>query len=766
MTPDLRPIRSVLAALRGRLRGVRTVRGTALVVGGTAAVIVVSFLLDRFLDLPLAVRAVHLVLAVIGLCALGAWAFGPLRTKLDDADLAQALEDVVPDLRDRVASALDFERRLDDPEERESREMMRTVIRQASAYAQRVDPTSLVDGRPARRAATGAVSAALLVVIAAAIFPSDFSLWLERGVLLRDVEWPRRTHIRVLDFVADTPRVVTHGDGVQIVAEVDGVRPSELELHYEALEYPDDGGSPTITEEDSRRMFPLEDETGETGRYTFQFRAISTSFRFWVTGGDDDDREPVHVVRAMIPPRVASITARVTYPDYSKLPSVVVRESNFEVLTGSRVQLALVANMPLASARLVPDDGPVQHLELEGEQDRLSLDLTLHSDMQFHIELTAVAGQSNRPEQDRFLIRALPDRPPHVRVLFPVGRMYRTPNGLLPVKAYVKDDFGLVSARLRLFTDDAQLASRTVFPKPEDTRATDPATGPARLAKRADVYAPVEIDELGGEGSPALVPGDVLHVVLTATDNSHQENDAPEVAIEILSPEDLERRQTQRQVGLRDQLTQLRTHQRRTLDGIRELRAQVGARPADAGDLDRCRDLQVEQGRVGSEIDQFLRGIHRVFDAYVLNRLGSTPTTDRVIPMYHAALEAPTDESDEVFPRSLYDQIIEAKRERRLYDPNILGALLDIMDLGDSALRDLSPGVYEALRAWAGGDDPRPEMLDEAERRAVELEVLLRELDRRMDRWEDLNELIELARQITNRQRELTDDGETPGRSR
>ena len=30
--------------------------------------------------------------------------------------------------------------------------------------------------------------------------------------------------------------------------------------------------------------------------------------------------------------------------------------------------------------------------------------------------------------------------------------------------------------------------------------------------------------------------------------------------------------------------------------------------------------------------------VHRVFDAYVLNRLGSIPTIDRVLPMYHAAL--------------------------------------------------------------------------------------------------------------------------------
>jgi len=578
MTPDLRPIRSVLAALRGRLRAVRMLRATAYLVTGIAAAVVVSFALDRLLDLPLGVRAVHLALGVVGLSALGAWAFGPLRTKLADADLAQALEDVVPDLRDRIASALDFERRLADPEERESREMMRVVIAQASAHAQRVDPRALVDARPARRAATAAFVAALVVTVTAAALPSDFSLWLQRGILLRDVEWPRRTHIRVLDFEVDTPRVVTHGDDVQIVAEVDGVRPTELELHYEALEYPDDGGSPTVTEEDTRRMFPLEDESGQTGRYTFEFRAISTSFRFWVTGGDDDDRAPVHVVRAMVPPRVASITARVTYPGYSGLPSAVVRVANFEVLTGSRVQLQLSANMVLASARLVPEDGPVEDVALAGDGDRLELDLTAHTDLQFHLELTALTGQSNRPEQDRFLIRALPDQPPHVRMLFPIGRMYRTPDGVLPVKAYVQDDFGLAGAQLELFSDESAMVRRTLYPRAaESADAEGDADAPA-LVKRADMYEPVEIADLAGEGSTAVVPGDMLRVVLSATDNSGQENAAPDVSIEILSPEDLERRLAQRQVGLRDQLTQLRTHQRRTLDGIRELRSDLGDR--------------------------------------------------------------------------------------------------------------------------------------------------------------------------------------------
>ena len=140
-----------------------------------------------------------------------------------------------------------------------------------------------------------------------------------------------------------------------------------------------------------------------------------------------------------------------------------------------------------------------------------------------------------------------------------------------------------------------------------------------------------------------------------------------------------------------------------------------------------------------------------------MNRVGSVPTIDRLLPFYHDTLAQPVEDGEEVFSRALYDRIVAEKRERRLYDPEILGTLLEIMDHGDGARVDLSPGVYEALRTWSDGADARPETLEEAQRRAEQLEQRLRELDRSMDRWEDLNEIIELARQIAIRQKQIAD---------
>ena len=57
------------------------------------------------------------------------------------------------------------------------------------------------------------------------------------------------------------------------------------------------------------------------------------------------------VVLALVPPRVASIAGKVVYPKYAGLPDADVRDASIEVLKGSRVELAITANMPLALAR-------------------------------------------------------------------------------------------------------------------------------------------------------------------------------------------------------------------------------------------------------------------------------------------------------------------------------------------------------------------------------------------------------------------------------
>ena len=765
-SPRLGSIRTLLAGLRRRVRRTWALRGAAITLTAVLAALLVSFGLDWFLDLPLAVRAVHLALVAVGVLLVVRWALvKPLRVPMSEEDLAQAVEHGVPDLHDRLVSALDFERRLSNPDEPESRELMSEVVRDAATMASHLDAGLLVDERPARRAA--AVAAAVLAVCIAVVasMPAEFGLWVRRGILLSDLDWPRVTHIRVLGFPADGTRVVTRGDDLRITALVEGDEPRELVLHYEELATPVDGqpeddAEENVTFTDTRRMYPVEQESGAV--YAIDFRSVATSFRFWVTGGDDQDDRPVYSVRALVPPRIAKIEGEVIHPDYAGLPEAKVTAPQFEVLEGSRVELKLTTNMPLRSAQFVPANGPAQEIALAAAADRIELRFEVKETLEFHLELLGRDGQRNRAEDDAWRIVAVQDRPPVVRVLFPPARLYRTPNGIVPVKLLVSDDFAIASvgvsaAKGTAPQDTERLASYDLWPP----RAG--GTAPKEPQRRLDLYHPVDLQQFQGDAGPQVKAGDVVHLTVNARDSHQNEASVPELTVEVLSPDDFQRRLFQRQAALREELTVLRRNQQRAHFAIADMsRVLEGTTPAPR-ELERGRDLQVDQGRVTNDLAQFLGGIRQVFDSYVLDRVGDGPAIERLLPLYHEALAAPAEADEQVFPDSLYDKILTERRENRLFDPQVLGTLLEILDLGDRAVRELSPAVYRELDSWTGGVSHDHAHLVEADRLAAELGARLAELDLRMQRWEELGALIEIAQTIRDIEDGLSEDPAVPG---
>jgi hypothetical protein len=274
--------------------------------------------------------------------------------------------------------------------------------------------------------------------------------------------------------------------------------------------------------------------------------------------------------------------------------------------------------------------------------------------------------------------------------------------------------------------------------------------------KRVDAYSRFDLLQFAGDRGPQLKPGDVLHLTLKATDSNGNSTASGDLVVELLSEEDFERRLSQRQATLREELSIVRRNQQRVRSALADLRAAAAKSAGAPGPVERGRDVQVDQGRVTNDLAQFLKGIQQVFDSYVLDRVGAGTTIDKLLPIYHEELAKPSDE--EVFPASLYRRIVAEKRADRLYDPDVLGALLDIMDIGERATEEVSPSVYKSLLAWTTEPAHDPAELERAEKSATELAALLAEIDRRMQRWGELNLLIEIARDIRNTQDQLSKD--------
>lgn len=757
MRDEIRPILKLLEELRARVRKTLLLRGAGIVVAAVAAAVVVSFLLDLLLDLPLAVRVVHLA-TVCGILALVAWRHlsRPMRTALVKDELAQAVEAGSPWMGDRLASALDFATRVDDPAEPESKILMRRVMADASSMAGRVQAADLVDPRPARRALLGGALAVATLAAVALAGGEDFSLWVRRGLLLEDAEWPRRTNVVVEGFPAENVLVVTRGDDLRIVARAEGDVPRDLDFHYDELSR--EGGDEVVFR-DRRKMYPMQ---GDAGRFTLDLRAVSAPFRFRVTGGDDVDGRPVFTVKVIVPPRVASITALVDYPDYSGLASEEKEQPHLDVLEGSKVSFRLTANMPLSAARIVPaaaeladagadppaapPPGEIREIEVRGEdRTELRFDVDVASTLAFHLELQSEDGHFNRPEDDLFRLVAVKDQPPTVVVLHPETRRYRTPEGLLPVKAVVTDDFGLGSVALDIRRGDGEAVTLPVWRAPEGD-----------LSVRAvDTYVPADLLDPEVRGEEALRPGDMLYLVLRATDATGRVREADELTVEILSREDLENRLRQDQVRLRESLRRVTDDQRKVLEAVRRLRAGVGTSGPDAQALDAGRDAQVDQGRVTNDLAQFVSGVERVFDAQVLNRIGNPPTLEKILPLYDRHLRAPTAQGERVFGEALYLEVVGEKRADRLFDPDVLGTLIEILDHSDQALRQTAPAAYDALRQWGDRTGHPPEHLAAAEEHSVKLAEQLRLLDDRMGEWEAIGELVNIIGSIRNTEKEL-----------
>lgn len=776
MTPDTAAARALLADVRRRRARTAGVRGLAWTAAALCAAALGSFVLDWLLDLPLAVRVVHLGLVVAALVAV-VWVVlvRPLRRTETDEETAATVEREVPEFQDRLVSALDFEARLRNPEEPESRDMMARTVSEASAIASRLDASLLVDGRPARRAALVALGAIGCLVATEIAAGETFALWLRRGVLLEDASWPRRTVIRVLEFAEGAPRIVTKGDDLRIVAEVTGDRPQDLDLHFEEI----DDATGEVRVRDLRRLFPVPDQPG---RYAFDFRAIPSSFRFWVTGGDDQDERPLYVVRALTRPGIASHSAKVEYPAYSGLPAVEIREPAIQALAGTKVTYSFTSNIPLRSARIViggrvaadaagettatepAPDAPLPGTELALAEDKRSFrwEVTVTETADAHLVLTAIEGHTNRPEDDNYRLEVVNDRPPVIRVLYPYDRLTRTHVGLLPVKTVVEDDFGLREVRLEYHEEKTTPSVLRIWPgdTPEGPGAAEPAT-PKAPAKYAHVHRPLDLDQFPKESGIDLKPGDVLTVQVRATDTGSGESTSRDLVVDIATREDIHNRLTGEMNRLREDVSQARRIQRRTLAGLRELQTTVAAAPgaaADSAALGRAKDLAVDVSRSVADVVRFETGIYRVFDSYVMNRIGSEPTIQRLIPMYKEALDAAPDETGSIFPQKLYDTIVDEKRAKVIYDKDVLGILLDVMDLTNVVRLDSGPKAYDSLDRWSGAEAPKVSTAADLQTSITAGEALLAALDAiedRMQRFQDLAEIVATLQRLRDEEDRL-----------
>ena len=618
----LRPeLAGLLASVRGRLRRYVLLRGLAVLVLTAVGVFWAALWLDDAwfaatrLELPGWLRvgfdglAAGLLLAVAGL-----WVVGRLFVPAKPRDLALAVERRFPDLRGRLVLAVE---RAHDPglAAAESPFTAALVDRAARGAAERVKtlaPGELFDAAPLRR--TLALAAVLGLGTVA------FGLWQTGAVCrLSDAYLELAEVYRVRTTALTVAALLPPGEEVKPLVPGEPhrhPRGADLTLLIGVPSGERPGGGPwrspeqvTVTRETAGgatgRSFALPDGPG---RFRFALDEVRDGMTIRLAGGDYVDRTP-YVIEAVDPPRPRRVTLSSLYPAYTRrntmnaagdpIPEVSpVRGAKATVPVGTRFDLILEANKPLADARVTVDGDAVPATVEANEGEpivRVPLAMLppepdgaadaddavipvptgavgVRPGARVTVELEDADGiRSQSPV--RLVLAGRVDEPPAVRVE-PVGvsdALTRT--AAVPFVGTIEDDYGLASARFlyRIAGGEPEAPAappENAEPVEEETVSQTPdwqerrfRVRPRGLPERFDVGDPDPAVTIDRDAERFVIAGldlkigQTLSLVVAAEDANDLtgpgEGRGPARSFQIVTPEELLARLFDREVNLR-----------------------------------------------------------------------------------------------------------------------------------------------------------------------------------------------------------------------
>ncbi|MHC4916878.1 MAG: hypothetical protein ACYTGB_15455, partial [Planctomycetota bacterium] len=437
-----------------------------------------------------------------------------------------------------------------------------------------------------------------------------------------------------------------------------------------------------------------------------------------------DGRSATHRVEVVDRPRAEEITASYHYPVYTRREPELGPPGRAAVsaLTGTRVRLRARLNQPVSGARLVLDGQPPLEMKLESAGDRhLALgEFTVARSGHYRIELetehvrTDGSGAQRRfrfagASAPKFRVRAEPDKVPDVRLTEPGRDMNVLPEAVVAIAAEATDDYGIAGARLRWSLSGNEEEKGSELP------SSGFGTTAAALGRHWDLA------EL------KLKPGQTLSYRVTARD--FRPVPGPNVGS--------------------SQVYHLRVISRETFEGEK------------AGARERIR-------RAVAEVLRMETGNRGQVDSLREDLLGGSPFNTR------ARTDAATAESEQrAIGRRTAAIAADVDRLLTRMDVNRAGSADEDRELGgiSSKLRGLSgekmPAAADSIRDGrnADGEKARTARFGEASTRQKEIIDVLRDILRRTEKWKESDELLRLARALLARQRKITGNTVTAGRS-
>lgn len=429
----------------------------------TAGVVFGAILIEALVDASIQVRTIMwwtMVATAFG--AIGVWVAPSLLRIMGVAPLEKVTDTAlrVGDAYDDVGDMLCNVLQLTD-EGASSSDLAIAAFDSEADRVQDKDFDVIIDRRPPRLAVIFGAASVAVTVILTAIFPNVLG-----------ASWARlvqhdRSYVPPAPFTLTiTPKIdtVMRGTTARLEIVATGIPPAEIIVHLR------EAGS------DRFQPYVIRRDTGST--YQYQLAGLAQTVQFyaeaaWLEVGVRTDTGTIVVIDR---PLVRALTGRVISPSYTRMPPTDITEQQADVtaLTGSYVDLNIVANKDLSRAQIViisPTGDSTQVdtsvVEMESRGNTAKGRFVVARNGTYQIQLRDREGQSNA-EPVKYGIVAISDSYPMITLLEPTQNVELDQKAIVPIVASIADDYGFT--RLRLYY--RLTASR--FAQPEkDFRSID-----------------------------------------------------------------------------------------------------------------------------------------------------------------------------------------------------------------------------------------------------------------------------------------------------
>lgn len=415
MNHDYLELKAGLARARSRWRRAKVLNGLGAAAGLSGLLLVFAlavYLIAKPAGVTLIVLAGAATLGVFGCFACAAWRVSRSPT---DRLMARFVEERVPELEDRVVTAVEF----GEQPGKGHAPVVEGLLADAVARIRQLDFERIVSRSTIRRAG---LVAGLGVGLLALVAVAGRTPALRAFDTLAFYVFPSRMDIDVQPGHAK----VMAGDSLRISARVRG------------------GGeivTPLLEVEQGERHQVLKmSSSGRQDEFAFTVDGVNDSFTYRVSAALA--KSPTFAVRVLRPPHVTRIDLSYEYPTALGLKNRV-EEDGGDIYgpVGTTVRLRVATDRPVASGEMVLANGSRVTLAAQSPQ-LLEATMKIARDDSYRLALGDVEGLRNSGETEYF-IRTLSDRPPDVRIVRPNGDLEVTRLQEVTIDARADDDYGI-----------------------------------------------------------------------------------------------------------------------------------------------------------------------------------------------------------------------------------------------------------------------------------------------------------------------------------